>query len=291
MPEISEVRISRDILEEGLKNRTLSEVNILTGKYTKKSPDNYAKLVANLPSKIKKVEAHGKFVYFTLENDWTIGISFGMSGRIMDGDDTPDHKHHRIEFLAEDGHRVFYNDMRNFGTMYFWPPDSDDLEKKLKTLGPDLLKSPDLSKEEVAKLFRVKKYQNKEITQVIMSQEVLAGPGNYMKSEALYDAKISPYAKVCNLTDANLYQLYRSLVKQAQDAYQFHKQNLTDYLPYKIIEIIWKVYMQETDPEGNIVLRVNDTKDKRTTHYVKEVQTKGLPTPKKIQLKTQSKTK
>jgi len=275
MPEISEVRISRDILNRAFKNQTLSEINILTGKYTKKPPTNYSKIVSSLPSKIKKIDAHGKFVYIILENGWTIGISFGMSGRIMDGNETNEHKHHRIELVAEEKKKVFYNDMRNFGTLYFWPPGSDNLQKKIKTLGPDILKSDSLTKEEVAKLFRTKKYKEKEITQAIMSQEVLAGPGNYMKSEALYETKVSPYAKVSDLSDQDLYEIYLSLVRQAKNAYKFHKQNLSDDKPYKIISINWKVYMQNTDPDGNPVLRVSDTKDKRTTHYVKEVQTKG----------------
>jgi len=277
MPEIAEVRISRDILQDSLKDQSLSVVNILTGKYSKKAPNNYLDFQKSLPSQIKSVNAHGKFVYVSLSNGWTIGISFGMTGRIMS--DTLEHAHHRLEFMTQSGRKVYYNDMRNFGTMYFWSPGSPDLQKKLKTLGPDLLASPNLTKSEVAKLFRVKKYKEKEITQAIMSQEVLAGAGNWMKSEALFATRISPYAKVSNLTDQDLYNLYNSLVDLAQIAYQYHQQNLTDDQPYKIVGTIWKVYMQNKYNQYK-VLRVTNTKDKRTTHYVKELQTKGIPPTK-----------
>ena len=278
MPEIAEVRISHDLMKDVINNKTLSEVNLLSGRYTKKAPANYVEFMAHLPSKVKEMNTRGKFLYLILDNGWSIGITFGMSGRMMKADTTDEHDHHRIEFKVQEGkypkNTVYYNDMRNFGTINFWPPKSKNLEKKLETLGPDLLQTTDLSKEEVAKLFRTKKYKDKDITKAIMSQEVLAGPGNWMRNEILFETRVNPYAKISSLDDETLYEIYKGLVKMSKNAYEFHKQNLTDEKPYKIIELIWNVYMQD-EYQGHPVVR--NTKDTRTTHWVPELQTKGKP--------------
>ena len=62
-------------------------------------------------------------------------------------------------------------------------------------------------------LFRelVKKYSNRNITAFLSEQEIISGCGNYIKSESLYYAKISPLRKTGSLNDKEVELLYEAL--------------------------------------------------------------------------------
>lgn len=272
MPEIAEVHLNTDfILRPILEKQSICQIKILSGKYLKKKPANFDKFNQSLPAKVTDVCNRGKFIYLKLDNGWSIGIGFGMTGRMIT--DEPDHSHHRIEILhSTPGVQLFYNDMRNFGNFNFYLPGSDDLEKKLEKLGIDLLQEPEASKTRVVERFRRK--PNWDISKALLSQEILAGVGNYVRAEALYDAKIWPYAKIKDLTDQNLYQIYQSAVKVSQTAYEIQAKYFLDGIPYQEYQKFMKIYNSDRDPEGNKVERSADT---RTTWWVPKVQTIGKP--------------
>lgn len=270
MPEGPEITLNVDLyLRKYLLNKELVDVEILSGKYVKKKPANYQRFTDDLPAKVINVNNKGKFAYMELDNGWSIGGGFGMTGRLsIDEDD----KHNRMVFVNEDDDELFYADMRNFGNWYFWD-DPECLEKKLNELGPDIIKDDSLSKTKIVELFR--KYNKQEVTQALMSQKVLAGIGNYLKAESLYDAKIYPFAKVKDLSDQNLYDLYKSVVKWAKKAYKFQLSSFADGVPYESFQDQMNVYNHSEDKLGNKVLRSTKSKDKRTTWWVKEIQTIG----------------
>lgn len=272
MPEIAEVALNVELfLVENLEGQSLHEIEILSGKYTKKPPANFIEFNQSLPSKVTTINTKGKFIYLILENGWSIGMGYGMTGRF-----TCDVNMKNNRLVLFGGHEIlYYNDSRNFGNFFFWPPESDGLDKKLKELGPDLLQNQNLTLEEVTQLFR--KYNKWEVTKAIMSQKILAGGGNYIKAEALYLSKINPYAKIESLNDQELYSLYQSMVHWAKLAYNHQRQNIINELPYQLFQDQMAIYNKTHDPNGNPVIKCSDTADKRTTHWVKEVQTIGQP--------------
>jgi formamidopyrimidine-DNA glycosylase len=106
-----------------------------------------------------------------------------------------------------------------------------------------------------------------------MNQHILvAGVGNYLKSEILYASKISPHRKMSEIKEHELKLLYKKIIELANAS--LNSQGLVNRysLADKDEQFILKVYMQKKDPLGNTVIR-EETKDKRTTHWVKEVQT------------------
>jgi len=272
MPEISEVHLNTDlVLRKEILRRTVVDINILSGKYLKKKPLNFNKFKEDLPALVTYIGNRGKFVWIKFNNGWYIGLGFGMTGRFSIN---PETKHHRIELILDNGQTVYYTDPRNFGNWNFWN-DKQNLDKKLSELGVDILLEHDLTKEEVVSLFRQK--NDWEITKSLMSQKILAGVGNYLKAEGLYEAKIYPYAKVSDLTDTRLYILYKSLVRWAKYAYivQAKNANAIHEGSYQDFRSKMNIYSKDTDPLGNTITRSTNTKDGRTTHWVKEVQTIG----------------
>ena len=116
-------------------------------------------------------------------------------------------KHARLELLFKDGFKLYYNDIRNFGT--FQVKTREQLKQKIKSIGDDMLSNPPSSTDFLNKL---RKYNNKEICEVLMNQKLFSGIGNYIKAESLWYSRIYPLAHVKDLTDLNLETLYKAVI-------------------------------------------------------------------------------
>ena len=51
-----------------------------------------------------------------------------------------------------------------------------------------------------------------------MNQSYLSGIGNYLKSEILYQSKISPYRKLESLNENDIEILYKNIIKISNDS-------------------------------------------------------------------------
>lgn len=268
MPEGPEVyRLVKGISDHIGLNNTITDLEILSGRYQTHGMDNYDTFKENLPLKILEIGKKGKFCWFRLEKDWTIWITFGMSG----GFALETSKHARLKITLAD-HKIFYwRDMRNFGT---WKlvPNSESLQQKLDKLGHDILSDSPLTESQILELF--KRYEQKNICQFLMSQTIFSGVGNYLKSESLYASKINPYTQVKDIPPKSRLLLYECLRRISQDSYDRFGMSIRDYERETgekgEFQNFLKVYCQNKDPDGNEVIRVTDTPDKRTTYYVKE---------------------
>ena len=171
--------------------------------------------------------------------------------------------HTRILFKFDDGSELCFNDMRNFGT--FQIKNQDDLDKKLKSIGPDMLSAPPNNFVEI-----LRKHNKKNICVALMNQKVISGVGNYIKAESLWYSRINPNATIKDLTDNNLQLLdkairfvmlksYGSLGASIKDYYTFDEQEGSATTGFV-------VYGRKTDYNGNKVEKLT-TLDKRTTHY------------------------
>jgi len=68
MPEGVEVRKFADILRNSMKGHMITKINILKGRYTKKSFDDSQELEKELPIRVIDVKTKGKFIYMELQN-------------------------------------------------------------------------------------------------------------------------------------------------------------------------------------------------------------------------------
>lgn len=287
MPEGPEVRRTTERLRQRLAGSHLQKITVEDQDwFTKQVRDDVQDLmsaVANGNTRIDNVECKGKFIWFTISDGsevYRIHHTLGMSGTWrLPG--RGDKKHRRLAFHTDNG-EITYVDYRKFGTFKIFKNNKDALDLKLASLGPDIL-NEDVSlttfRERIRGGHKRKGLGHKEITQVMMDQTVVSGIGNYIKAEALYMSKINPRAKVSNLTDSEIEDLGRNCIWVIKASYAARGATIRNYkLPngdtgdYKFE---FKVYSKSHDPMGYQVKRM-ETADKRNTHWVPEVQTRGL---------------
>ena len=84
MPELAEVKIMSIIAKKKFSGSKLKNLEILYDKYKRKGmPKNYHKFKKALPLKIIDFNTKGKFLWITLENEWSIWIIPSMTGHLQ----------------------------------------------------------------------------------------------------------------------------------------------------------------------------------------------------------------
>jgi formamidopyrimidine-DNA glycosylase len=115
--------------------------------------------------------------------------------------------HLNVEFKTDKGSIYFY-DTLSFGTLKVIK-GTEELDKKLKTLGPDIMDETtdfDLFKKQIKK----STYLDKPIGNVLMNQKMVAGVGNYLRADVLYLSKVDPFRKVSKLSDNELEDIFNN---------------------------------------------------------------------------------
>jgi len=266
LPEGPECRRMAHQLAEKNSNRIIKSIEVLSGRYAKKPIENIDYFEDDFPVKIQGVGVHGKFIFFLLNNQWSIWNTLGMTGSWS----SDPKKHSRVKFCLDEGD-LYYNDMRNFGTIKF-VQGKEPLIKKLNSLGPDLL-----AEECTNRVFaeRLAKKHSKTIAEALMDQSVLSGVGNYVKAEALYLAKINPNRIVSDLTSDEIVLLNKATRSVLVNSFESGGATIKSYSDFYgdtgNATDRFLVYGKKFDPEGNPVVR-EKTADKRTTHWVPKVQ-------------------
>ncbi len=298
MPEVIEVRKYTDFIKKHLENSVLLDINILKGRYKTHGPwAHYDRLKASLPAQLIDVDSKGKFMYMQLSVGLWIAVTLGLSGgwfylpagakegTMLHGLDVYEpqpsragrgvstsviQKYERdvvskyiqaasnninVAFIFDKGTLYFY-DQLSFGTISVMTSE-EQLVAKLATLGPDIM-APETTFEEFAA--GIRRQASKDIGTALVNQKYIAGIGNYLRADALWLSKISPFRKVKDLTDQELSSLFYNCRLMIWGLY-----NRAEGIRLKIIKKTDKmpqdydrpffVYFQDTDIEGNPVTK------------------------------------
>jgi formamidopyrimidine-DNA glycosylase len=268
MPEGPEVRIIAESLNNQIVGKKIKDIQVY---------DTYNKGVQNLSSfltynrigdgttAVLNVKCKGKFIYFTLANGFYIFNGLGMTGRWS----WQETSHSRVKLIFSDKSCLYFEDMRMFGSLHLFHGEQK-LTSRLNKLGPDMF----YCDQETFLSVLEKKGKARTLPKVLMKQEWLSGIGNYVKSEALYRAKISPTRVIPNVTLGERIELYKAIREVMNESYHSHGLTIRDYvggLDPESGSFTCQVYGQDADPLGNKVYKV-ETDDKRITHWVPNVQ-------------------
>jgi formamidopyrimidine-DNA glycosylase len=301
MPEINEVRQYADFIKSKLKNKNITQVNIINGRYKKHGPfENYSHLVNHLPLKVLDVKTKGKFMYIKFDHNIYLFSTLGLSGgwifqksktskvehptlleylnkESIDSYMNTSLKHLNVEFKTADGSLYFY-DTLSFGTLKI-VDNEKELEKKLNSVGPDIM-----DEETNFKVFQdaicKPKNKSKVIGIVLMDQKTISGCGNYLRADILWLSKISPFRKVDKLSEEDLQNIFHNAKVLTWGQYDkkmaFSKKIISkkDKLPSDYDRDFF-VYNEDEDIYGNKVIKEElfEGSQKRFIYWVKNYQT------------------
>lgn len=243
MPEICEITITAQYLLTKLKGRYITNIHIIAGKYTHMILKGKDLIQEYQPLKIINIDNKGKLMWFVLEdskgNNVYIINNYGLTGEWSFYSD----KNDRIVFdIATDpydmkknkDYKLYYGDARNFGLIQI--TDSRKvLDDRIDKLAPDVLKTNFTDQEFISwindYLKKSSKRKNVPIVKALLQQDkkdaIISGIGNYLASEILYRAKISPYTHVGDLTQDQLIRLANTIKYTTKLCYL---SNITGYM-------------------------------------------------------------
>ncbi len=169
--------------------------------------------------KVLRISRHGKVVFMELgskgrsprDNGRLLAFHLRMSGRlhIARKEDKPDakelkHIHAVISFT--DGTELRFHDPRKFGLIWYGTPEEIKKYGYFSNIGPDAL---DIGFRDFKE--RLKSHSGM-IKPLLLRQDFVAGIGNIIADETLWDAKIDPRTRIEKLTDRRIELVYRSLM-------------------------------------------------------------------------------
>ena len=91
----------------------------------------------------------------------------------------------------------------------------------LATLGPDALpyRGRFERKEFLRRLFSIE-HRDKTIGAVLLNQRIVAGLGNYLRAEVLFNCKLNPWLTVAEIPQSKINCLLKTIPRLARDAYE-----------------------------------------------------------------------
>jgi uracil-DNA glycosylase len=159
----------------------------------------------------------------------SLWITLGMTGQFVNESvHMEDPKYARWMLVLLDvatgrTHNIYYHDRRNFGTLRF-SLSAGALRTKLASLGPDILDAVTTTEDVFVSIMESQK-PTLNVCKFLTDQGKISGVGNYMLSEALYRARIDPFATLGELDDVHRRSLFRETQAVAEESY--NSQGLT----------------------------------------------------------------
>lgn len=246
MPELPEV----ETIVRGLQKRVPGAV---ISKVTVKHPDilNGSTVPAFQRAlrgrTIQQVERRAKNIVIRLDDESTLIVNLGMTGRLVAGDPAKSTMRYVAARLdLEDGRVLLYDDVRRFGRLEVFAPGN--WERRALEFGVEPL-SDDFT---AAKLYELTRLSISPIRNWLLDPYRVAGVGNIYANEALYRSGIRPTRRANTLKRAEATTLRDEIRAVLQEAIDQRGTTMSDFLDDEGREGgFWKkrrVYGREGEP-------------------------------------------
>lgn len=267
MPELPEVETTAGILNKVLPGLRISDVwsdynsPFHSGKENIKNPAYFSKFKkAVTGKKILGSERRGKNVLINLEGEITILVHMKMTGHLLYGIYSKEHKAQETKhkqntgqqntkkekwvavepeelkdpfnrfihlvFSLSNGKHLAFSDMRKFAKVFCFSTKEKNSVEDLKKLGPE-----PLQKNFSYKIFleRLKQKPNRPIKEVLMNQEIISGIGNIYSDEILWLAGVHPKSPVKNLPEKILRKIFSGVRSVLKKGIKMGGDSMSDY--------------------------------------------------------------
>ena len=225
MPELPEVETVINGIKPIILNQFISECHLFTKKLRYPvTPGLKRKLIR---SSITSIARRAKYIIINLDNNNTLIIHLGMSGRIVISSDNEikDFKHTHLKLKFSNNMVLKFIDPRRFGCIILIKSNDLAQHRLFNHLGLEPLEN-DFNG---LYLFKICKNKSSTIKSVIMNQFYVVGVGNIYASEALYISKINPKTKggALRLNDCKL--LVKSIKAILRKSIKLGGSSISDY--------------------------------------------------------------
>ena len=226
MPELPEVETIKRTLQPRLAGLTITGVHLSLPKIVKTpETEEFKKIIIN--KKILKVERRGKYLLIALSGGYTLAVHLRMTGRLVyAADDTPPAKHTHVVFHLDNGRRLIFADMRQFGGMWLVPTSSLGSLSGYRDLGIEPLDAcftvGFLKKELCRRRTRIKS--------LLLNQTFIAGLGNIYADEVLHRAGLDPERPAQTLTSRETARLHRAIINVISEGIGNRGTTVRDYI-------------------------------------------------------------
>jgi formamidopyrimidine-DNA glycosylase len=247
MPELPEVETVRRGLALKMTGRTIVQADLRRQDLRRPFPPMLARTLTG--AAIGKLRRRGKYLLIELDDNGTLLLHLGMSGRITTGDaSTPHAPHDHVILTLDDGTVVRFNDARRFGLLDFMRRGEEAAHPLLAGMGPEPLE-PGF---DGAYLTTALAGKMTPIKAALLDQRIVAGLGNIYVCEALYRAGLSPRRLAGTVAGARADKLVAAIKSVLAEAIEAGGSSLRDYVQANgelgYFQHRWAVYGKEGEP-------------------------------------------
>ena len=225
MPEGPEVRKYADALDAALTGRAIVSLEARTKDARKWLQENEPRVVGR---RVERVISHGKHLIGYIEGDFFFHSHLMMWGRWQTFGPTKPRRRKTIPIelpqkdrrerarIVVDGAAAILLSAPIFNVGEGEPYETIEI---LGTLGPEAL--PYRGRFDRAEfLRRLLEFNDETIGAALLNQRIVAGLGNYLRAEVLFNCKLNPWLTVGELSKRHLSCLSTTIPRLAGDAYQ-----------------------------------------------------------------------
>ena len=249
MPELPEVEHVVRALRNAVTGRRIISAEL---KLARIAPDASASQFKRKlrGAVINGVSRRGKYILIELDNNRVLLTHLRMTGKFVSltiEQSLPSHAH--VIFYLDDDRRLVFCDMRQFGRMVVVASSRLNKNRQLSELAPEPL-SEDFS---LLYLRATLARSRRPLKQLLLDQTKILGLGNIYAAEALFLARISPFAVAAKLSRqraARLHDAIRKILEEAIEGGSTLRIDLDDEGSSYIgtSERFWRVYEHEGEP-------------------------------------------
>ena len=247
MPELPEVETVRRGLALKMTGRRIVRAELRRQDLRRPFPPLLEQRLAG--AKIGQLHRRGKYILIELDDDGTLLLHLGMSGRITAGPAGAPHvAHDHVILTLDDGTVVRFNDARRFGLVDYIRRGEEAAHPLLAGMGPEPLGA------EFDGRYLGRKLAGKmtPIKAALLDQKIVAGLGNIYVCEALFRAGVSPRRLAATCTGARAEKLAAAIRSVLSEAIEAGGSSLRDYVQADgelgYFQHHWAVYGREGEP-------------------------------------------
>jgi formamidopyrimidine-DNA glycosylase len=209
MPELPEVELVARALNDLVAGRHVERAMLLRLSLAPETtPAAFARLMRG--RRVGRVGRRGKHILFELDGGLVLVAHLRMTGRFLllpSRVAAPKHTH--AVFRLDDGRRLVFTDQRHFGMMKIVRAAELHEAKELRALAPEPF-SDEFTPGYLRSVFARTRRTLKE---TLIDQTKVTGLGNIYAAEAMFIARVNPFAAAADISPRRLPRLHRAILE------------------------------------------------------------------------------